>query len=101
MKRLFATAAVCAALTGLLTGCSGTNYSYDGSRYDTRDVYRDGMAYDGYYAGKDSNHYSTAGDYENGGTTDTRRGNRTTRDGSARDNAKTTSPRANTSTTAK
>ena len=36
MKRLIAMAAVCAALTGLLTGCSGTNYSYDG--YNTGDL---------------------------------------------------------------
>lgn len=75
MKRIFAAAAVCAALTGLFTGCSGTNYSYsDGypgayPGYDTGEIDRwtDGS----YYDGRNSDVYREVEGSETG------RGNRT------------------------
>lgn len=61
MKRIFATAAVCAALTGLFTGCSGTSYSYsDGypGAYPGYDVGEtDRWMDDGDYNGRSSNVY--------------------------------------------
>ncbi len=90
MKRFFATAAVCAALTGLLTGCSGTN-EMDGYRYDNRN----GMVQDGYYDGRNGTIYGVE---ENKQRND--RANRNARDYSDNESDPgKTMPRTNNSTT--